>query len=523
MSDNLVDYLRYGFFLPPMNADHPFCEFDAAVFSLVTYFPLTYVPDGSGFATHILLKSYCERTLSACRPTSSSTPPQTDLGHLNEDDAYTLAKCGRPNFYPGLDVLEYIERIPRYANVRLEMPRVTNDVWDRDHGPELRAQFGAVTFVLPYEIEGSKIRVITFRGTNGTLVGWKDDLYLALDNVNTKVKDEAVKYVSDVIGKNLDSKFVITGHSKGGYLAVYSFYRYVSNKLLEGSSYEDLEKQFYRERYKKAVFNFDGPGIKRVEIDKIKSDIGSGRFDGFKGMVVVFAPSSTVASLLLRESCQNETQCYVSSNEYGLWQHSLSTWLINREFDFSSRGKTGPFLPSTQECFSEVITKSISEFLEPYSGPAGDQGALKQSIDAIFLILENGTGRHQELPSKEDLLNCFKKLCYRVVDDRSFAAILERFLDVLKTNLENGTMSQSTQKIAAIAALGIVVNELLKSVDVLREINGCFTSDSMSLDQKMERAASIIKRFLGRVRSRLEGALWYFDIYLGKFIDILSS
>lgn len=514
MSDNLVDYLRSDRSWPPMDAAHPFCEFDAAVFSLVTYFPLTYVPGGGCFVTHIPLKDYCELTLWKYK-FPSSTPPQIGIGHLNEDDVYTLDKYKGDKFKPELDILKYIARIPRYANVMLEMSRVTNDEWDRDRGPESCAQFGAVTFVLPYKSEGSKIRVITFRGTNGTLVGWKDDLYLALDNFSSMVERRAYDYVSDVIGENSDSKFVITGHSKGGYLAVYSFFRYVSDKLHNGSSYRDLEKQFYRERYRKAVFNFDGPGIKQAEIDRIKSDIGSGCFDRFKGMVVVFAPSSAVVSLLLGESFQERT-CYVRSNASGFMQHSLRTWVINREFDFSSRGETGPFISTSQDSFSKAITKSISEFLEVYSGSAEDQVVLKQSIDTIFLILENGTSRHQELPNKEDLLSCAKKLCYQAQNNIPFVETLKKLTDKLIVNLERVFPSGGLEYILAIA---ILVKLLIQNEGYLGAIHDIFENASLSDEEKLNEVSGLMIEI---IIANLRSTIWYARVYM-EIRDILSS
>ena len=509
MAKNIVGYLRNNQSLPPMNGDHPFCEFDAAVFSLMAYYPLTFVSksddsDDSGFPT---FRDYCERTLGACGGTSTSTSTQSNQEFTRIWDGYTLNKYTRPEFKPELDLLEHVKENPRYSGVRLEMSHVINSEWDREHGPETCAQFGAVTFVLPYKSEGKEIRVITFRGTNGTLVGWKDDLYFALDN-NTIVKDKAVEYISNVIKKFSDSKFVITGHSKGGHLAVYGFYSFISNKLHEGFSFDSLKEMFYSERCGKAVFNFDGPGIKQGEKNTFESEIGARNFVTSERMVVVYAPSSAVVSLLLGVSCQNEARCYVSSDASGFFQHSLRSWSIDSSFAFSRETNSRPFLPEDQDDFSKAISKSVNDFLES-NGNTDNQDKLRQSIDAIFLILENGSGRHQELPGKDDLVNCAKKACYQVLNNQPLAEVLREFLDDLIRNLEDSPMTEEMKYIAAIA---ILVRCLIQSRECLIELRSYFEDPSWTEEEKISMASEVIK---GIIPSNFSQTGWYLDVYWG--------
>jgi len=82
--------------------------------------------------------------------------------------------------------------------------------------PQRMEQFEA-TSMMP---EKDKI-VVSYRGTDDTLVGWKEDMYLAVvDGVGAQV--DAVKYLTKIAAKYPEARICIVGHSKGGNLAIYS-------------------------------------------------------------------------------------------------------------------------------------------------------------------------------------------------------------------------------------------------------------------------------------------------------------
>lgn len=75
-------------------------------------------------------------------------------------------------------------------------------------------QFAAITYKV------SDTYYIAFRGTDGSIIGWKEDFYFSYSE-GTESQLEAVKYVeriSDIIKSN----FSLGGHSKGGNLAIYA-------------------------------------------------------------------------------------------------------------------------------------------------------------------------------------------------------------------------------------------------------------------------------------------------------------
>ena len=101
-------------------------------------------------------------------------------------------------------------------------------------------QYFSVTFFLP---DGSLF--IAYRGTDTTLIGWKEDFILAFEPTIPS-HNLAVKYAYQILDKFKDKEFYLGGHSKGGNIAFY-----VACHLLE----EHSNRLIF-------AFSFDGPGFK---------------------------------------------------------------------------------------------------------------------------------------------------------------------------------------------------------------------------------------------------------------------
>ncbi len=76
-------------------------------------------------------------------------------------------------------------------------------------------QFCAIT------IEGADFRIVSFSGTDDTVIGWRENFNMVVDHT-VPAQKSAVEYLESVVKK--DKRNYITGHSKGGHLAMYSFY-----------------------------------------------------------------------------------------------------------------------------------------------------------------------------------------------------------------------------------------------------------------------------------------------------------
>lgn len=156
-------------------------------------------------------------------------------------------------------------------------------------------QFSAITFVLD---DGSNF--IAYRGTDGTLTGWKEDFNMAfMSPVPAQI--QSVDYLNTV-ARRLQGDICVGGHSKGGNLAVYA------SSLCDGA----VQKRI------KTVYDNDGPGFQE------KFFRSSGFLD-IEPRLKKFVPKSSVVGMLLDHWCEYTV---VDSDSYGILQHDPLFWLV---------------------------------------------------------------------------------------------------------------------------------------------------------------------------------------------------
>jgi len=102
--------------------------------------------------------------------------------------------------------IEAAEASKRFGNIIVE-----DYVQETD--PDSNIQFAAMTFVLD---DGSS--VVVYRGTDETIVGWKEDFMLSY--IKVPAQEKALEYLRVQAAKR--DKIYIMGHSKGGNLGLYA-------------------------------------------------------------------------------------------------------------------------------------------------------------------------------------------------------------------------------------------------------------------------------------------------------------
>lgn len=160
---------------------------------------------------------------------------------------------------------------------------------------EWETQFSAVTFTL----EDGTI-YIAFRGTDETIVGWKEDFNMSY-LTPIPAQEYSVKYLNMVTGR-LHAKFYVGGHSKGGNLAVYSAMKCIPS----------VQQRILR------IYSMDGPGF-RPEI------LESCGYEQIEERVVKIIPHSSLIGMLFETGIHYQV---VESNRLGLAQHDPYTWLV---------------------------------------------------------------------------------------------------------------------------------------------------------------------------------------------------
>lgn len=254
---------------------------------------------------------------------------------FNEVDSLVLCQLvylhyGR--FVPGLGMRNAPVSVQEiYAQP--DRDRILDDYWYRENNKELfaavvaskrfgslkmnfyvdiineeeQAQFSAMTYILE-----DKNAYIAYRGTDATIVGWKEDLNLAFSEPLPS-HHLAVDYMERVAGM-IGGEFYTGGHSKGGNLAVYAAMNcapQVRNRLLQ-------------------VFNHDGPGF-RPEIRE------KGNYQEIKDRMRKFIPRSSLVGTILED--QHDYQV-VESKGIGALQHNAYSWKIEEDHFIRAKNMT---------------------------------------------------------------------------------------------------------------------------------------------------------------------------------------
>lgn len=161
--------------------------------------------------------------------------------------------------------------------------------------PEQETQFAAMTFLLD---DGSAF--IAFRGTDYSLVGWKEDFNMSFQQT-VPAQRLGVQYVREVAAEYL-RPLRLGGHSKGGNVAVFAAARsspMVQDRILE-------------------VFNNDGPGF----TDYLMGDPG---YMAMVPRIRTYIPQSSVIGMLLEHE---EAYTVVKSKTISLLQHDFYSWEV---------------------------------------------------------------------------------------------------------------------------------------------------------------------------------------------------
>lgn len=191
---------------------------------------------------------------------------------------------------------------PRFRDIRINYHISKTD-------PISEKQFSATTFIL-----NNTYAYIAFRGTDYSVIGWKEDFNMAfITPVPSQI--EGVEYLN-TIAKLIPHNLYVGGHSKGGNIAVYA---------AMNCNYRVAPRI-------KKIFSHDGPGF-REEVIK------SAPFTKIKDKIHITLPNSSLIGMLLENY---EDYHIVKSNKFGgVRQHNPFSWEI-KNFDFIYLEKFSP-------------------------------------------------------------------------------------------------------------------------------------------------------------------------------------
>ena len=215
-------------------------------------------------------------------------------------------------------------------------------------------QFAALTVEL-----GDGSIYLSYRGTDDTIVGWKEDLNMGyLEVIPSQTR--ALEYLGRMTRQYPDAKLRIGGHSKGGNLSVYA-------AVKAPAAVQDRIVQ---------VYNNDGPGF-------AKPLVGTPEHTRVADRILTVVPQSSVVGQLLEHEQNVEI---VRSDAEGMLQHDGFSWqVVGDHFihldGFSREGKVidetlesweGSLSPKQREAFADalytVLTASGAKTLSDLNG-----------------------------------------------------------------------------------------------------------------------------------------------------------
>ena len=281
---------------------------------------------------------------------------------------------------------EFTERAPLLLKEMMEGERFSDTkvgYYAEDFDKDKVKQFAALVFLLP---DGRNY--ISFRGTDKTITGWKEDFLMSCQSETAGAK-EAVEYFNK-IAPVLEGELILGGHSKGGNFAMYS------------AAFCEAQ---HKERILK-VYNNDGPGF-RDEV--IQSD----EFQEMLPKILTVAPQSSIIGQLLSNPAE---QRVIRSTAKGILQHDAMTWeaekdrLVPSELDeLSHYAKTtlGSWLESMDDESRESLCTTAFSLIESTKSETFIEfsGNLMKNMETIWKEM----GKLPE-EKKKEIMNALNKL-----------------------------------------------------------------------------------------------------------------
>ena len=257
---------------------------------------------------------------------------------------------------------------------------------------EQEKQFAAITVLMPDDTI-----FVSYRGTDNTIVGWKEDLNMSFKS-HIASQISAKKYLEMIAEEYSDKKIRIGGHSKGGNIAVYA---------------ATFASSIIKDRIIN-VYNNDGPGF----CDDV---IGTPEYQDMINKVHTYIPQSSVIGRLMNH---REKYTVVESVQKGIMQHDLYSWqVLGTKFITLEEVTNG----------SEFVDKTIKEWLENV-----EPEKREQVIDVVFDIL-NATDAQTMKEIKNNWFTSARTMMssYKNIDNETKDMIWKAVGELLKSAKNN--------------------------------------------------------------------------------------
>ena len=348
-----LDYVAYDSIY-----DRPFKELDVLALTELTYLPFDrIVPQGDTTNIEVRLSDAVELV---DRTTDFIVTDQ----HLQIVDVLATSKR-----FKNLKLLNYVD----------------------EYDPDVQKQFAAMTYRLTMDVY-----LVVFRGTDDTLIGWKEDFHMTyMDHVPSQRR--AASYLQHVMKEFPKGRFMVAGHSKGGNLAAYAC-SYLPDQLSEQVD---------------AIFCYDAPGLNKAIIE-------TEGYQRIAHLVHRFVPQGSIVGMMLEVP---EPATIVKSRAFGGFaQHDAFTWIVEKD-GFVTLDQTSPDSQQTDETLKQWVRETSADehkkFFDTFFGIFLDAGITSindlmnlKNFSKIKEIFQNA----QDLdPTEREML---ERLAKQLIDTR---------------------------------------------------------------------------------------------------------
>ena len=309
MSETVIEYVKTEM---RTFEEHPFHEVDSLVLAQFSYIHL-----GNLIAP----------------PAGGSVKKPLTLQQLYRAECFSHFFADQPDAAKNRRLLSACAASPRFRNIGIAY-------YEQDFDETREKQFCAMTFFL-----SADTAYLAFRGTDCTLIGWKEDFNMAF--LTPVPSQEAALNYTLAISKLFRGQLILGGHSKGGNLAVYAAMM----------SPPRLQNRIV------SIYSHDGPGFR----DNVFSSAGYLRISD---RIHKTLPQSSLVGMLLEHQ---EDYAIVESTAVGIIQHNPYSWVI----------RDGAFVKlNTLTSGADFLNRTLSDWL---AGLANEQR--EQFVDALYSVI----------------------------------------------------------------------------------------------------------------------------------------
>lgn len=355
---NITDYVKsYGNYA---FSEMPFSEVDSLILSQLSYL------------------NFCD-----CNNTKIKFSVKiSDLAKLN----HSVLTEKTPLSGKTLELLAECAKSKRFGEIGVSF-------FESDTDEKCEKQFSAVTFKL-----GDKLFYIAYRGTDATIIGWKEDFNLSyLKKIPSQTL--SLSYFKKV-AKKTKGKVILGGHSKGGNLAVFSA----------------CLAPFYLKRRIESVYCHDGPGF-------LDENINAKKLSYISSKLKKTVPQMSLVGLLFR-NCENFT--IIESKAFGIFQHNPFSWQVEKNsfktckeinvFAKTTADRINSWLKNTEtekikllvdrvyevvsasgaKTYFELFDNKNSSLKKIYKAIKDTDPEVREIVKSLIKVLQSGTNSHEK-------------------------------------------------------------------------------------------------------------------------------